>query len=306
MPVLINKTIPAFNTLSDENIFVMTQDRGATQDIRPIEVAILNLMPTKQDTETQLMRLLSNSPLQVNVTLVTTASYRGTHTDSAYLDREYVSLEDIRSRRFDGMIITGAPVENLDFEDVKYWDELGEIFEFTQSNVTSTINICWGAQAALYYFYKIKKYNLDQKVFGVFPQYYDRDKHEPLLKGMDDVFYMPHSRHSCIKKQDVDKCKDLVTLCWFEDGEPSLIKSIDGKQIFITGHIEYDRFTLRDEYLRDVNKGLPIRRPLNYFLDSGVDKVNMNWASAANLLYCNWLNYYVYQITPFDLENKDE
>ena len=291
MPVLINKTIPAFNTLSDENIFVMTEDRGASQDIRPIEIAILNLMPTKEDTETQLMRLLSNSPLQVNVTLVTTASYRGTHTDSAYLDREYVSLDDISSRRFDGMIITGAPVENLDFADV---------------NVTSTIYICWGAQAGLYHFYGIKKYNLDKKVFGVFPQFYDKNAHEPLLKGMDDIFNMPHSRHSCIKKEDVDKEDDLVTLAWFASGEPSLIKSRDGKRIFITGHIEYDRYTLRNEYLRDVNKGLPIERPENYFLDKGVDSVNMNWAAAANLLYCNWLNYYVYQITPFDLEKKDE
>ena len=306
MPVLINKTIPAFNTLSDENIFVMTEDRGASQDIRPIEIAILNLMPTKEDTETQLMRLLSNSPLQVNITLVTTASYRGTHTDSAYLDREYVSLEDISHRRFDGMIITGAPVENLEFADVKYWSELEDIFNFTETNVTSTIYICWGAQAGLYHFYGINKYPLSKKMFGVFPQYYDRDAHEPLLKGMDDVFNMPHSRHSFIKKEEVDEVDELVTLAHFDNGEPSLIKSRDGKRIFITGHIEYDRYTLRNEYLRDVNKGLPIERPRNYFMDGGVDNVNMNWTSAANLLYCNWLNYYVYQITPFDLEKKDE
>ena len=304
MPVLINKTIPAFNTLSDENIFVMTEDRGASQDIRPIEIAILNLMPTKQDTETQLMRLLSNSPLQINVTLITTASYRGTHTDTSYLDREYVCIDEIQDKRFDGMIVTGAPVENLDFEDVLYWDEMKRILAFTETNVTSTIYICWGAQAALYHFYGIQKKPLDKKLFGVFPQYYDHTKHEPLLKGMDDIFYMPHSRKAFVSRADIDKQTELDTLAYFYTGEPSVIKSKDGKKIFITGHIEYDRYTLRNEYIRDVNKGLPIDRPEHYFLDSGVDKVNMNWASAANLIYCNWLNYYVYQITPFDLEKK--
>ena len=304
MPVLINKTIPAFNTLSDENIFVMTEDRGASQDIRPIEIAILNLMPTKQDTETQLMRLLSNSPLQINVTLITTASYRGTHTDTSYLDREYVCIDEIQDKRFDGMIVTGAPVENLDFEDVLYWDEMKRILAFTETNVTSTIYICWGAQAALYHFYGIQKKPLDKKLFGVFPQYYDHTKHEPLLKGMDDIFYLPHSRKAFVSRADIDKQTELDTLEYFYTGEPSVIKSKDGKKIFITGHIEYDRYTLRNEYIRDVNKGLPIDRPEHYFLDSGVDKVNMNWASAANLIYCNWLNYYVYQITPFDLEKK--
>ena len=220
------------------------------------------------------------------------------------MDREYVCIDEIQDKRFDGMIVTGAPVENLDFEDVLYWDEMKRILSFTETNVTSTIYICWGAQAALYHFYGIQKKPLDKKLFGVFPQYYDHTKHEPLLKGMDDIFYMPHSRKAFVSRADIDKQTELDTLAYFYTGEPSVIKSKDGKKIFITGHIEYDRYTLRNEYIRDVNKGLPIDRPEHYFLDSGVDKVNMNWASAANLIYCNWLNYYVYQITPFDLEKK--
>ena len=299
MPIVISKDIPAYAALQQENIFVMSDERAFTQDIRPLEIAILNLMPTKEETETQFMRLLSNSPLQVNVTLVYTESYKSKNTAAAHLERFYKRFEDIKDKHFDGMIITGAPVETMPFEEVAYWDELKKIFDFAEKNVTSTIYICWGAQAALYYYYGIEKHLLPTKLFGVFPHKKILDQHDPLLKGIDDVFYIPHSRHTTVYMEDVKKVSDLIVLSESEYTGLSIAKSRDNKKIFLTGHMEYDRYTLKKEYDRDVAKGLPIHPPFNYFTDSSCSEVKVTWTSAANLFYTNWLNYYVYQVTPF-------
>ena len=299
MPIVISKDIPAFSALKQENIFVMSDERAFTQDIRPLEIAILNLMPTKEETETQFMRLLSNSPLQVNVTLVYTESYKSKNTAAAHLERFYKRFEDIKDKHFDGMIITGAPVETMPFEEVAYWGELKKIFDFAEKNVTSTIYICWGAQAALYYYYGIEKHLLPTKLFGVFPHKKILDQHDPLLKGIDDVFYIPHSRHTTVYMEDVEKVSDLIVLSESEYTGLSIAKSRDNKKIFLTGHMEYDRYTLKKEYDRDVAKGLPIHPPFNYFTDSSCSEVKVTWTSAANLFYTNWLNYYVYQVTPF-------
>lgn len=299
MPIVISKDIPAFSALKQENIFVMSDERAFTQDIRPLEIAILNLMPTKEETETQFMRLLSNSPLQVNVTLVYTESYKSKNTAAAHLERFYKRFEDIKDKHFDGMIITGAPVETMPFEEVAYWGELKKIFDFAEKNVTSTIYICWGAQAALYYYYGIEKHLLPTKLFGVFPHKKILDQHDPLLKGIDDVFYIPHSRHTTVYMEDVEKVSDLIVLSESEYTGLSIAKSRDNKKIFLTGHMEYDRYTLKKEYDRDVAKGLPIHPPFNYFTDSNCSEVKVTWTSAANLFYTNWLNYYVYQVTPF-------
>ena len=303
MPIVIPKDIPAFNTLIKENIFIMSKQRSVNQDIRPIEIAILNLMPTKVVTETQLMRLLSNSPLQINVTLVGLDSYTGTHTPLEHLQKFYKPFSKIKNKKFDGMIITGAPVETMEFNSVVYWKELTEILEFTKTNVTSTIFICWGAQAALNYFYGIKKHPLKNKLFGVF-KHEKTTAYESLLKGVDDTFYMPHSRHTTVYKKDIEKVNDLEVLCHSKKAGASIVKSKDNKFIFIMGHLEYDRETLKLEYERDLSKGLPILEPENYFVGgykNGNGKINMCWASVANLIYVNWLNYYVYQITPYDI-----
>ena len=299
MPIVISKDIPAFSALKQENIFVMSDERAFTQDIRPLEIAILNLMPTKVETETQFMRLLSNSPLQVNITLVYTESYKSKNTAAAHLERFYKKFDDIKHKHFDGMIITGAPVETMPFEEVAYWQELTKIFDFADSHVTSTIYICWGAQAALYYHYGIQKYLLPTKLFGIFPHKKLIDQHDPLLKGIDDVFYIPHSRHTSVKLEDVKKVEDLVVLSESEYTGLSIAKSKDNKKIFLTGHMEYDRDTLKKEYERDVARGLPIHPPVNYFTDETCTDVRLTWSSAANLFYTNWLNYYVYQVTPF-------
>ena len=303
MPIVIPKDIPAFNTLLNENIFIMSKQRSVNQDIRPIEIAILNLMPTKVVTETQLMRLLSNSPLQINVTLVGLDSYTGTHTPLEHLQKFYKPFSKIKNKKFDGMIITGAPVENMEFTEVAYWKELTEILEFTKTNVTSTIFICWGAQAALNYFYGIKKHALKNKLFGVF-KHEKTTAYESLLKGVDDTFYMPHSRHTTVYKKDIEKVSELEVLCHSKKAGASIVKSKDNKFIFIMGHLEYDRETLKLEYERDLNKGLPILEPENYFVGgykNGNGKINMCWTSVANLIYVNWLNYYVYQITPYNI-----
>ncbi len=303
MPIVIPKDIPAFNTLLNENIFIMSKQRSINQDIRPIEIAILNLMPTKVVTETQLMRLLSNSPLQINVTLVGLDSYTGTHTPLEHLQKFYKPFSKVKGKKFDGMIITGAPVETMEFNSVVYWKELTEILEFTKTNVTSTIFICWGAQAALNYFYGIKKHPLKNKLFGVF-KHEKTTAYESLLKGVDDTFYMPHSRHTTVYKKDIEKVSDLEVLCHSKKAGASIVKSKDNKFIFIMGHLEYDRETLKLEYERDLSKGLPILEPENYFVGgykNGNGKINMCWASVANLIYVNWLNYYVYQITPYDI-----
>ncbi len=302
MPIVIDKDIPAYKILTDERIFVMDSDRATMQEIRPIEIAILNLMPTKETTETQFMRLLSNSPLQVNITLVRTATYNPTHTEAQHLARFYKNFADIKDRRFDGMIITGAPVENMEFEDVAYWRELGEIFDWTKTNVTSTIFICWGAQAALHYFYGIKKHPLKEKCFGIFAHQRVRDGSiEPLMRGISDEFHMPHSRHTIIYAEDIKNVPQLKILAYSRRAGASIIKSLDNKQVFVTGHMEYDRDTLKKEYERDKAKGLDIKPPVNYFADKEMTQVKMNWSSTSNLFYINWLNYYVYQVTPYVL-----
>ncbi len=302
MPIVINKELPAYRILTDEKIFVMDSERAFLQEIRPIEIAILNLMPTKETTETQFMRLLSNSPLQVNITLVKTSTYNATHTDKSHLDRFYKTFEEIKARKFDGMIITGAPVENMDFEKVAYWKELEEILDWTKTNVTSTLFICWGAQAALHYFYGIKKHPLKEKCFGIFAHRRIRDGvAEPLMRGISDEFHMPHSRHTIIYAKDILHINELRILAYSKRAGASIIKSCDNRQVFVTGHMEYDRDTLKKEYERDLSKGLNIKPPANYFADKDLTEVKMNWSSTANLFYINWLNYYVYQVTPYDI-----
>jgi homoserine O-succinyltransferase len=301
MPIIVPKDIPAVKTLQEENIFVMTDVRAKSQDIRPLEIAIVNLMPTKIVTETQLMRLLSNSPLQINVTLVQTETYVGKNTSLEHLDRFYKTFSEIKNKKFDGMIITGAPVEEIDFSEVKYWKELEGIFEFAKNNVTSTIFICWGAQAGLYYYYGIEKHKLENKLFGVY-KHKKLVKYDRLLKGTDDRFYMPHSRHTTVYEEDINACEDLVMIASSKEAGASIIRSKDNKFIFITGHAEYDRETLELEYKRDLEKGLKIAPPENYYVEGDSGEIRMSWVSTANLIYMNWLNHYVYQMTPYDID----
>ncbi len=302
MPIIVPKDIPAAKILQTENIFVMNDKRAMSQDIRPLEIAIINLMPTKVVTETQLMRLLSNSPLQVNITLISTESYVGKNTSLEHLQRFYKSFSEIKSKKFDGMIITGAPVEEIEFEEVKYWKELQKIFDYAKTNVTSTLFICWGAQAALYHFYGIQKHKLDKKLFGVY-KHKKLVNYERLLKGTDDRFFMPHSRHTTVYEEDIKKCNELVLIASSKEAGASIIRSKDNKFIFITGHAEYDRDTLEKEYKRDLEKGLKIDPPDNYYVDGNSGEIKMNWVSTANLIYMNWLNHYVYQLTPYDLDD---
>ncbi|MBR5192050.1 MAG: homoserine O-succinyltransferase [Clostridia bacterium] len=302
MPIIVPKDLPGVKTLQAENIFVMNEKRALKQDIRPLEIAILNLMPTKEVTETQLMRLLSNSPLQINLTLISTSTYVGKHTPLEHLQKFYKSFEDIKDKKFDGMIITGAPVEEIEFTEVKYWKELEEIFNFAKNNVTSTIFICWGAQAGLYYYYGIKKYPLSQKLFGVY-KHKKLVKYDRLLKGTDDRFFMPHSRHTTIKEEDIKACKDLVMIASSKEAGATIIRSKDNKFIFITGHAEYDRDTLELEYKRDLSRGLNIAPPDNYYVNGKDGEIKMSWSSTANLIYMNWLNHYVYQLTPYEIED---
>lgn len=297
MPIVIPKSLPAHDILARENIFVMSHARATRQDIRPIEIAIVNLMPTKVDTETQLMRLLGNSPLQVNITLVKTGSYTGTHTPLEHLDKFYKTFDQISSRHFDGMIITGAPVETLPFEQVAYWEELTRIMDYADKYITSTVFICWGAQAALYHYYGIGKVLLPEKLFGVY-RVRSLDENEPLLRGMNDIMHIPMSRHTAVDETAVAQCKDIKVLAVGDQCGLSIAKSKDNKKFFFTGHSEYDRFTLRSEYLRDLDKGLPIKPPVHYFIDGDKNRVNMKWRSTATLLFNNWLNY-VYQVTPY-------
>ena len=301
MPIIIPQDIPAFATLEKENIFVMESERAMTQDIRPIEIAILNLMPTKIETETQLIRLLSNSPLQIKVTLIGTESYVGTHTPLGHLQRFYKTFSEVKDRHFDGMIITGAPVEMMEFEDVKYWNELTEIFEFANTNVQSTIFICWGAQAALHYYYGLEKQILKKKLFGVF-KHKKFVNFDPILKGTDEEFYIPHSRHTTVLTEDILSVEDLLILAGSEEVGASVVRSNDGRRIFLMGHMEYDKDTLAKEYFRDLDKGMDIDEPKNYFKNEEKTKIVPNWYSVANLIYSNWLNYYVYQVTPYDIK----
>lgn len=299
MPIVIDRNIPAYSVLQGECIVVMDKERATSQDIRPIEIAILNLMPTKKETETQFMRLLSNSPLQVNITLIHTESYRSRNTEAEYLGRFYQSFESVRNRHFDGMIVTGAPVEDLEFSEVAYWDELVRMFDWTKTNVTSTIFICWGAMAALYHFYGIRKRPLARKLFGVFAHRKESfETPDPLMRGISDEFHMCHSRHSTVRESDVRKDARLKVLATSVRAGVSIVSNLDHSQVFVLGHMEYDRDTLKKEYERDLAKGLEIRRPFCYFADRTNERINMSWSSTANLFYNNWLNF-VYQTTPY-------
>lgn len=302
MPIRIPNDLPAVKTLEGENIFVMTETRAITQDIRPLKILVLNLMPKKIETETQLSRILGNTPLQVELELIHTKSHRSKNTSAEHLLAFYKTFDDVKDQNFDGMIITGAPVEQMPFEQVEYWEELCEIMEWTKTHVHSTFHICWGAQAGLYYHFGIDKKPLDKKMFGIFPHKAEY-KRSMLLRGFDDVFMVPHSRHTAIDEEAVRNTKGLKVLASSEEAGIYAISTKNGKQIFITGHSEYDADTLKNEYLRDVNEGKPIEIPKNYFLGDNPKKPPMvTWRSHANLLYSNWLNYFVYQTTPYDIE----
>ncbi len=301
MPIRIPNELPAVKVLTSENIFVMTEKRAITQDIRPLKLLILNLMPLKIDTETQLSRMLGNTPLQIEIELLKTSSYESKNTSAEHLITFYKTFDEIRHKKFDGMIITGAPVEQMEFEEVEYWKELCEIMEWSKTNVTSTFHICWGAQAGLYYHYGIKKYPLEKKLFGVYPHTVEY-KNSILMRGFDDTFYVPHSRHTTVKREDIEKIPELKILSTSPQAGVYAISTKNGRQIFITGHSEYDPGTLRKEYLRDKNAGLPIEMPENYFPDNDDTKEPVStWRAHANLLYTNWLNYFVYQTTPYDI-----
>ena len=301
MPVKIPDTLPAKSILESENIFVMGEQRALRQDIRPLRIAILNLMPTKIETETQLCRLIGNSPLQVEITLLKTANHESKNTPAEHLLAHYQSFEQIQEQKFDGLVITGAPVEDLDFEKVDYWTELQEIINWAESHVYSTFFICWGAQAGLYHRYGIPKYPLPAKKFGVFPHRV-LDNKALLLRGFDDEFLAPHSRHTEIRREDIERASDLKILSESELAGVYIVASLDGRRIYVTGHSEYDPLTLKGEYDRDVSKGLPINIPINYFPgDDPRQEPLVRWRGHANLLYANWLNYYVYQETPYDI-----
>ena len=301
MPIQIPNDLPAANTLMQENIFVMTQQRAESQHIRPLEIVLLNLMPTKIATETQLSRLLGNTPLQVNLELMHMSSHKSKNVSQEHLLAFYKSFDELKHRKFDGMVITGAPVELLDFEDVDYWQELCEIMEWSKTNVHSTFHICWGAQAGLYYHYGVPKYPLDKKLFGVFQHEADY-KRAILLRGFDDIFWAPHSRHTTILREDVEKIPGLKILASSKEAGVYAVMSKGGRQIFVTGHSEYDPETLNNEYVRDKNLGLEIEVPKNYFPDNDDTKPPIvRWRGHANLLFSNWLNYFVYQTTPYDI-----
>lgn len=301
MPIRIPDSLPATSVLEGENIFVMTEYRALHQDIRPLNMLILNLMPTKIVTETQILRKLSNTPLQINVQLLQTSSHVSQNTDSNHLDSFYTTFDQVKDNRYDGMIITGAPVENLEFEDVDYWQELCQIMEWTRTHVHSTLHICWGAQAGLYYHYGIEKHSLPKKLFGIFEHNVVR-KQSPLFRGFDDRFYAPHSRYTEVTLEDILKKPELELLATSKEAGVFGVKSADNRRFFVFAHPEYDADTLAREYFRDVEKGLDIAIPAHYFPDDDPSREPMvNWRSAAQLFYTNWLNYYVYQTTPYDL-----
>ena len=303
MPIKIQESLPAIGVLESENIFVMTHQRAMAQDIRPLKIVILNLMPTKIETETQLLRLLSNTPLQVDVELMQMATHISKNTSSSHLNTFYKTFDEIKNDKFDGMIITGAPIENMPFEEVDYWDELCRIMEWSRKNVYSTMHICWGAQAGLYYHFGIPKYQLEHKLSGIFHHKVLEHQH-PLVRGFDDDFYAPHSRNTEVRAEDIQKHSDLVVLTASNAAGIHMIARKNGRQFFITGHLEYDRDTLAREYFRDVEKGLHPFIPQNYFPNDDVtQEPPFVWRSHANLLFSNWLNYYVYQQTPYDLKN---
>ena len=307
MPIKIPNELPAVKTLERENIFVMTETRAITQDIRPLKILILNLMPTKIDTETQLSRLLGNTPLQVEIELIHTSTYHSKNISEEHLLAFYKEFKDVKSRYFDGMIITGAPVEKMEFEEVEYWEELKEIMEWTKTHVHSTLHICWGAQAGLYYHFGVKKYMLDEKLSGVYAHTVDY-KRSILFRGFDDVFYVPHSRYTTVKREEIEAVPELRIVSSSEKAGVYTVTTRGGKQIFITGHSEYDADTLKKEYVRDKNVGISPKVPENYFPnDDDTKEPLITWRAHATLLFTNWLNYFVYQTTPYDInEIKDK
>lgn len=300
MPIKVQSGLPAREKLERENVFTMDENRAMHQDIRPIEVGILNLMPLKEDTELQILRELSNTPLQVDVTFVVVGSHESRNTSSSHLNKFYNTFDEIKDQKFDGFIITGAPVEQLEYEDVDYWKEFEQICEWTKTNVTSTMHLCWGAQAGLYYHYKIPKHKLDEKMFGIFEHKVSNRK-IPLVRGFDDYFLAPHSRHTMVRREDIDKVPALTVLAESPEAGVFLLMDTTGKKIFVMGHPEYDRVTLHTEYVRDKEKGLDIQLPKNYYVDDDYTiRPNLQWRAHANALYSNWLNYYVYQATPYE------
>ena len=306
MPIRIPDALPAAAQLESENIFVMTEYRALHQDIRPLRVLILNLMPTKIATETQIMRKLSNTPLQVEVDLLRTKTHEATHVSAGHLETFYRTFDDIRDIHYDGLIITGAPVEKMPFEEVDYWEEVCKIMEWSKKHVTSTLHLCWGAQAGLYYHYGIPKYDLSQKKFGVF-RHRVMNRKIPLVRGFDDYFYAPHSRHTEIREEDILKHDELTILAKSEEAGVFLVINQDGSQIFVMGHPEYDSMTLDSEYKRDTAKGLPITLPCNYYPDDDpTQRPMLQWRSHGNIMYANWINYYVYQQTPYEFVDAAE
>ncbi len=306
MPIKIPDKLPAQAILEAENIFIMSEERAVTQDIRPLRILLLNLMPTKVETETQILRILGNTPLQVEVQLLQTATHVAKNISAAHLTSFYYTLDQVRDQKFDGMIVTGAPVELMEFEEVDYWRELCEIFEWSRTNVYSSLFICWGAQAALYHFYGIQKHLLPEKLVGVFP-HHTTNVYHPLMRGLDDVFLMPHSRHTTVLREDIDNTESLVILANSRLAGVSVIASKSGRRFFLSGHPEYDRMTLANEYYRDVNKGLDPKVPYHYFPENNPALApELSWRSTATILFSNWLNYYVYQQTPYDLHDLEQ
>ncbi|MCQ2968758.1 MAG: homoserine O-succinyltransferase [Clostridium sp.] len=301
MPIKIPRDLPAFKVLREENIFVMNNERAVSQDIRPLKIAILNLMPKKIQTENQLLRYLSNTPLQVEITLLNTESYTSKNTPSNHMQKFYSTFSKVKNQKFDGLIITGAPVEKMLYEEVLYWTELKEMMEWSKSNVFSTVHICWGAQAGLYYHYNIPKYKLKEKMFGVF-KHVKCNKDIDLIRGLDDVFYAPHSRYTEVRREDIVKIPELEILSESDEAGVFIVASKDRRQVFITGHLEYERETLKEEYFRDINKGIKINIPKNYFyLDDPNNMPMLTWRGTASIVFSNWLNYCVYQNTPYNL-----
>ncbi len=301
MPIKVQNNLPAKKVLEDENIFIMDENRAISQEIRPLQIAILNLMPLKEATEVQLMRSLSNTPLQFDITFLTTASYVGTNTAASHLDKFYQTFDDVKDKRFDGLVITGAPVERMEFEEVGYWEELTQIMEWSKEAVTSTLHICWGAQAGLYYHYGLPKRLLDSKISGIF-KHEVKHRKNPLVRGLDDVFWAPHSRYTEVPLDEIKKKKELTVLAESKEAGAFLVMAQDGKQIFVLGHPEYDRLTLDEEYKRDLAKGIEVTMPKNYDPDDDpTQRPLLTWRAHANAIYTNWLNYFVYQVTPYDL-----
>ena len=306
MPIKIQSDLPAKTELEEENIFVMDENRAMSQDFRELQIVILNLMPIKQDTELQLLRALSNTPLQIDVTFLQMASHVSKNTSASHLKKFYVTFDDIKKKKYDGMIITGAPVEKMEFSDVNYWDELTSIMEWSKTHITSTLHICWGAQAGLYYHFGVKKVLLPSKLSGVY-KHKVMNRKEPLVRGFDDIFVAPHSRHTEACRQDILSNPKLKVLADSDEAGIYIVMADEGKQIFVMGHPEYDRYTLDSEYKRDINKGLEPDIPVNYYPDDDSNrKPRLSWRSHANNLYTNWLNYYVYQVTPYILNDDSD